>query len=272
MTLRRFDQFQFGPLNAARMNEMVDAIVALQRKAAEPIPQRPPLKDTIVAVILGEGVKLKSEDCEGGGQPAVMYEFREVGLKTSPEGAIGSNTCLNMHLVDGGVGTDTNGILFGLEVEPSLKPGDVVMCHRVGESYVSDGISPKVVYIASTPPAPSVNTYIIIGASSESSYIGVRADFPGTGNETIVNLYEESDHYGADDDPQNECATLTPRRLRAGDRVFGYKIGNTVYTCAPTAWTVECLPCGPSGITPLNIMDTTPAKELMAADTVLRGR
>lgn len=272
--LRRFDQFQFGPLSANRLNQLVDAVIALQRKVEDQPKFDQPKRETIIAMVTGDGARLGSETCGDRSMPAVVYDFQEIGIRTEPQGPIGPSTCMVRSIPANGISNATNAMLVVFEDAPSLAIGDVVVCHRISESYISDGSSPKLVYVTSGRPAAAVQTYVIIGtkAGDAYSYIGVREDFPGTGNETIINLYEQSMWYGAKDDPQNECATLVERRLRPGDLVFGYKIGDFVYTCAPTAWTVECQPCGSAGVMPMNVMDTAPAKEMVAADIVLRGR
>ena len=240
--LRRFDQFQWGPLNAQRLNELVDSIVRLQQQVAAMLQHEERTKDVILAVITGPGTasSRESERCI----PIVSYPFEEVGFVFPKEGSIKSDNCVTFDRVEAGLNSGRGAFLVTLEQDPKLTPGTVVKAHlatRIAGATASDK---DMVYIA-TPLIESLvfNAVITAVLPEDGKY---EAGREGAGESIVFaleNIYETSGHYGALDEPLNECANLTPRRLRVGDLVFVWRHDDAYYTMAPTAFDVECLPC-----------------------------
>lgn len=268
--LRRFDQFQWGPLNAVRLNELVDAITRLQQQVAQFTPTRERGKDMILARIKGEGRQLRTQECENSVR-MVSYPFDEIGISISTgSDTIGENSCASYSAIEGGVTSDGGSLLMSREDEPALNDGDVVMANYApGIVSYLDGRR-RAVYLITQAARPVMGLYLVLGSLGSGRYSVVDATFPGLGPEEMENIYETSTWYGAKDPPQNPCAQLQERSLRVGDEVFGFKVGGSLYTCAPTAFTVECLPCGtaPQGISAL--YDSAGA-EAAAASKMLGG-
>ena len=255
MNLRRFEQFQMGALNAARLNEMLDAIAALQQRVDMMPMAMEPTRETILARITGSGTALRTEGCEGGdGVSAVSYPFGEVTVSIKPDGNVTGSSCMSYEFVEDGIDNERGGVLIALEDVPSLEAGQVVMAHHCAGAVTFANESRQMVYVASTGGRPAVDLYGIIGESEFGRYEASLIGGPGSGSVLIDNLYELSDYYSALAEPQNPCAELQPRKLVTGDIVFGFKIGSRHYTCAPTAFTVTCQNCGgaPQGIAALN--------------------
>lgn len=248
--LRRFQDFQWGPLNATRLNELVDSITRLQQQVAQFVPTRERGKDMILARIKGEGRKLMTQECDNSVR-MVSYPFDEIEISIrSGSSTIGENSCASYSAVDGGVTSDGGSLLMSREDDPSFTDGDVVMANYAPGivSYFDD--RRRAVYLITQAARPVMGLYLVLGSLGNGRYSVVDATFPGVGPEEMENIYETSTWYGAKDPPQNPCAQLQERTLRVGDEVFGFKVGGSLYTCAPTAFGVECLPCGtaPEGI------------------------
>lgn len=255
MNLRRFEQFQMGALNATRLNEMLDAIARLQQRMDMMPAFMEPTRETILVRITGSGTRLRTEGCEGGdGVSAVSYPFGEVTVNIKPDGNITGASCMSYEFVEGGIDNERGAVLLALEEVPSLDSGQVVIAHHCAGAVTFANESRQMVYVASTGGKPAVDTYTIIAEAGLGRYQAVLIGGSGSGSILIENLYETSNYYSALAGPQNPCAVLDPRKLIPGDVVFGFKIGSKTYTCAPTAFTVTCQPCGTAsqGIAALN--------------------
>lgn len=236
MTLQRFQNFQIGALDAARLNQMVDTIMRLERAVAQ--MQRPyePTKDVILARITGSGTKTASEGCEG--IVAVSYQFVEVGLAIAKEGAIDSSTCVRVQDIDGGLSTQNGAHLLMLEDEPSLEVGDVVKAHLASRASSGTAQDKGMVYIATpiVPTSGTVVTGIVIGGSPS----GYTMEIDGTGESVdVLNLYEASAYYGAMEE-QPECAVLSPLSIPDGSRIWAFQYRDEWFTCIPTPFSVAC--------------------------------
>lgn len=242
MTLQRFQNFQIGALDAARLNQMVDTIMRLERAVAQ--MQRPyePTKDVILALITGPGIPAgrDSEDCI----PCVGYPFEEVGLAIAEEGSIGSKTCVRTERIEGGLSSGQGAFLITFETTPNLTAGTVVKAHLASRAAAGTAADKGMVYVA-TPIIESAiyNGVVTAVLPQDGKY---EAGMEGSQQSVIVdvtNIYETSGFYGVYDDPQNECAELVPRRLREGDLIPVWKHMGKHYTMAPTPFTVVCQPC-----------------------------
>ena len=121
--LRRFEQFQWGPLNATRLNELVDSITSLQQQVRQMQSKQEPGKDMILARIDDDGFTLQTG---GRNVPAVAYPFSEVGLAITPDGDTNGASSVSYENIPGGI-TSTNGaVLLAFEDSPTMKRGDVV--------------------------------------------------------------------------------------------------------------------------------------------------
>lgn len=267
--LRRFDQFQWGPLNATRLNELVDAIMRL-RQEVQQLQARPERgKDMILARINGDGNTLKVEENSVAG---VAYPFSEVGLAITPDGAVDATAQVSYENIPGGIDSASGAVLIAFEEAPTMNRGDVVIAHYAPMIVAHTGGAKRVVYMVKTMPRPSIDLYTVVGeAVGTGRYVVVRANSPAQSEEEIENIYETSSYYGALDEPQNECAELQPRRLRTGDQVFGFRVGTFLYTCAPTAFTVACQDCGSNPVTANAVAQSSAAADLLSAEMLLRG-
>lgn len=239
MTLQRFQNFQFGALDASRLNQLVDAVMRLEQRVEQVTRQYEPTKDVILARITGTGTQAAFDACQRAVR-AVSYPFEEVGLGIQKEGAIKSETCIETYAIEGGL-SDTNGaFLLMMESEPSLEVGAVVKAHLASRSDYATAVDKGMVYIATPISAPSaVVTGIVIGGPGAGSEYTVRID--GTGERiTVQNLYESEVYYGALDE-QPECASLSPLPIPDGSRIWAFRYRTEWYTCVPTPFSVTCL-------------------------------
>jgi hypothetical protein len=267
--LRRFQEFQWGPLNATRLNELVDAITRLQQQAAQVTPTTERGKDMILARIDGDGYTLKSG---GRNVPSVGYNFTEVGLAITPDGDTNGASEVQYENIPGGVSTAGGAVLLAFEESPTMQDGEVVIAHYAPMIVAHSDRARKTVYMVKTMPRPSVDLYTVTGeATGLGRYSVVRANATDATEEEIENIYETSGYYGALDEPQNECAALEPRKLRVGDTVWGFRISAFLYTCAPTAFSVACQDCGTNPGGALASTFDERSSEILASELMLRG-
>jgi hypothetical protein len=240
MSIRRFQNFQLGALSASRLNEIVDSIARLEARVSQAVPSSERRSDSILVRIKGEGRYTREADCPGRVE-CCAYPFDEVFLSTSGSGLLGEATCVQYEVPEDAISSDRGAHLLIMEPLPVPRFGQV-MAAQLASVTRSER---QMVYVA-TPAgeSASVDVYTVLASSGNGTYSVRRASETSGEPETMENLYETSDYYGALLAPQNPCATLTPRTLGAGDRVFGFTSGGRLFTCAPTAWTVECQPCG----------------------------
>jgi hypothetical protein len=239
--LRRFEQFQFGALNAQRLNELIDAVMQLQQRVQGMAARQEPTKDTILAVITGSGIASAANGSEC--IPTVVYPFEEVAMFIAKDGPIESGTCITVERVKDGLTSAKGSFLLTMERAPTLAAGTVIKAH-LATRFEGSAQDKALVYIA-TPLAESqvFNATVINVLSEDGKYEAGREGGSDSVIVDVENLYETSGYYGALDDPQNECANLTPRRLRVGDLIPVWMHDGKHYTMAPVAFDVECLPC-----------------------------
>ena len=266
--LRRFEQFQWGPLNATRLNELVDAMTRLKQQVDGMAARQEPGKDAILVRIMDDGSTLRT-----GTEmvSAVSYAFTEVQMAITPDGTVEGGSQLTYAELPNGISSDRGAVLLGIEGEPSLAKGDVLMVHYApGIVSHTNGVR-RVVYMAKTPPRPSIGLYEVVADGDGLGKYLVVPSGAGTPVTELENIYETSEYYGALDEPQNECAELVPRTLRIGDKVFGFTVGDAMYTCAPTGFGVACQPCGTNPVTANAAAQGAKAAEILCAELMLRG-
>jgi hypothetical protein len=241
--LRRFDQFQWGPLNAQRLNELVDAIVRLQQEVRLVQARHEPTKDVILARITGPGVR--AVGCERG-LKVVSYPFLEVGLLIAKEGNIESETCVRTEPVSNPLSQQVGAYLLMIEDEPSLSDGDVVKAHLASRTDGGNAIDKQMVYIG-TPRLARVDGNVELA----TIVAGGNALYDCLLNETqepiqAYNLYETQNYYGALD-ASVECATLSVSQpLPAGSVIWVFRPivdgrpASTWVTMTPVAFDSVC--------------------------------
>lgn len=260
--LRRFENFKVGALDARRLNEMVDVIIDLQRKV-DRIPKFDYSQYGSFLARITERVDTYEAQGEGNTlQPLdiALYKFEEIAIRAVYAGSssFGTSYIGFYRHADGMLSSASMAQQYGdRSAEPLLvdvgvseyryKVGDIVPCFKARIDTTAFGSTDDAQYIyviSSSSPSETVGVYDVLASMPNGMY-SVRSIDDSTGEPEIMeNLYETSDYYGALLGTQNPCATLTPRRLGQPDRVFGFTQRGKLYTCSPTAWGVECQPCG----------------------------
>ena len=266
--LRRFQDFQWGPLNAVRLNELVDAITRLQQEVQGMQATAGRGKDMILARIDGDGFALRTG---GRNVPAVGYPFSEVGLAITPDGDTNGASQVSYENLPGGITSTGGAVLLAFEESPTMQEGDVVIAHYAPMIVAHADKARKTVYMVKTMPKPSVRLYEIVDDGNGLGKYLVVPDGESSPVTEIENVYETSGYYGALDEPQNECAELVPRALRFGDKVFGFTVGELLYTCAPSAFGVSCQPCGSNPVTAQAVAQDEESAKIVTAELMLRG-
>ena len=252
MTWRRFTSGSFGALSARQYTDVQDTVAALARRS---------------------GV---STATEGAGRTHLLARLKEkFGTSTEGSGSVAGSTRIRAQAYNfeqvfvrvsdsGGVEVAQRG--YGLSSKPAEGAPDatrllaidfagtdypentVVMLMPIsvdgGESLTQVPERQGLYAIVPTSAPSAIGVYTVISAQPAGRYTVRRSDDTSGATESMENLYETSAYYGALLAPQNPCATLEPRRLGPPDRVFGFRFGGTLVTCAPTAFSVTCQPCG----------------------------
>lgn len=261
MTMRRFQNFQLGALNAQRLNEIVDSIARLQSRVDQPqrtpeMPRGPML--VRIKGIYGESVV--GEPATGEGTeviPATAYLFEQVFVRLNR-----ASGTVEIAERDYGLrsraqeGQDEALTLVAIDPRPfsNIPPGSLATVYPLDiDGGTAGGAVPDqqglyMILRAFNPPVVAV--YQITAQAAElGHYFGI--PIPGAqpdidyGSEPveIVNLYETGNYYGALGQ-QNPCAQLEPRALGIGDIVPIIVFNDTYYTMAPVAFSSTCVPCG----------------------------
>lgn len=248
--LRRFDQFQWGPLNANRLNQLVDAVTRLQQRV-DAIPQAPVrFKDRIMVRIEGKPTTFGEQDCPQG-IPAVAYPFTQVEMTIAEEGPVGTKTCLRISVPGNAISSARGALLVSTEAEPSLKVGDIVAADRAPITFAA-AEDKQVVYIPAKSGAAATVQLALVLAGEGGSY---QCSLQSTGLVvSVTNLYETQGYYGALE-ASIECASITPKPLPTGVLIWVFPImadGDVAgwMTMTPTAFDSICT-CGPDGISAL---------------------
>lgn len=243
MTLQRFQNFQIGALDAARLNQMVDTIMRLERAVAQ--MQRPyePTKDVILAQVTGDGVK---SDTEGSGCiPCVSYPFAEVGLAIATEGSISGKTCVSTKQIEGGLNSARGAHLIMLEDEPTLKRDQVVKAHLASRASSGTAEDKGMVYIG-TPIVPLASQVQLATVVSGANALYDCTLVEGGDVIQAYNLYETNGYYGALQ-AQVECARLSVfQPIQPGRTIWVFQPimdgepAETWVTMTPIAFNSEC--------------------------------
>lgn len=289
--LRRFENFRIGALDAKRLNDMQDAIIDLQKRV-ERIPEYRDQQYGMTLARIKSRAGISQADCvpPGGAKRinCAIYYFEEVLLRVdgtgSQPGAV--DTCVAVKRYDGML-TSSN-VSWG-PAEDGLAPilldldasgyaydaGDIVPCFRARIDYgqPEGGLSKwRHLYVTRSTQAGAVRRFIVTEVKPEvGQYMAeeIPQHAGGARTETIYNLYESEEYYGALD-ANVPCATLAPRRLRVGDVVPVFEHRFLLLTMAPTAFDVTCLPCnGQAAATPAGAQQAV--KEAAAAGIMLNG-
>lgn len=277
MTLKRFQQFQIGALDAMRLNEMVDAITRLQARVEQiPTPEAM-TRDRILARITGQGTAAGFDQCTQA-IPCVSYPFTEIYLKINPVGNITASTCVGYEIPVDAIEDRRDAYLLVFEKEPTLKVGDVVVADLASMSALGNAQDKHMVYVsASSLPAGEGQLRIctLEDVLPNGKYTGFLNDIEGDKERIdIENLYETQNYYGAAQ-VTLECAEIVAgQRLPLGSDVWAMKVGGRGnragewVTMTPTPFGVECT-CGDLG-QPLALMNGNASKETVAAGIISR--
>lgn len=258
--LRRFDQFQWGPLNAQRLNQLVDAVTRLQQQV-QAIPSktdRP--KDRIMVRIEGEPVRFGERECVNG-VIGVAYPFTQVEMAMPRIGDVDASSCLEVTVPTDAIASAKGHVLVVIEQAPSLEKGDIIPADRAPLSFAA-AADKQVMYVGQGKPAPQLVVCEVLGGGPEYDCV-----IPESGAQIAVeNLYETAVYYGALDE-QPECAALSPLSIPDGSRIWAFKYAQQWYTMTPTAFSVACT-CNDT-TTPEGMVRVQQALEAKAAAAML---
>lgn len=258
--LRRFQEFQWGPLNATRLNELVDAITRLKQQVDGMAARQEVGKDMILARIKGNGFKLMKD---AGGIDAVAYPFVEVGMSITPDGPTEEESRLEYAAIPGGVSSEQGAVLLSFEPTVSLKSGDIVIAHYAPMIVAHADRTKRVVYMVKQAQGGGAVVCQTLSASGWDYACEIRE----TGERiTVENLYESEVYYGALDE-QPECASLSPLPIPDGSRIWAFKYADAWYTMTPTPFSVACT-CN-DNTTPQGVARLAAAMEEKAASAML---
>lgn len=258
--LRRFEQFQWGPLNAQRLNQLVDAVTVLQQQVRA-IPSgidRP--KDRIMVRIEGEPLRFGDGECTDG-VVGVSYPFTQVEMAMPEQGDVTNRSCLAVTVPTDAISSDKGHVLVVIEEAASLEKGDIVPADRAPLSFGA-AADKQVMYVGQGKPAPQLIICEVIGGGPVYDCVIPESGAPIS----VENLYETQGYYGAMDE-QPECAALSPLQLPSGSRIWAFKYAQDWYTMTPTAFSVTCT-CNDT-TTPEGMMRLQQALEAKAASAML---
>jgi hypothetical protein len=238
MTLQRFQNFQFGALDAGRLNQLVDAVMRMEQRVEQMARPYEPTKDVILAQIIGAGTKAGYDLCQGA-MRCVSYPFQEVGLGIQRAGPIDAGTCVQPYQIEGGLSSTQGAFLLLIEKEPSLAIGDVVKAHLASRADVGTAEDKGMVYIG-TPVAPANagNVELATVVAGGNGLYDCTLDESGEPIQAY-NLYETNDYYGALD-ATVECAVLSvSQTIPAGSTIWVFR---PIVNGAPSATWVTMTP------------------------------
>jgi hypothetical protein len=267
MSLRRFENFKVGALDAKRLNEMVDAIIDLQRRV-DRVPKFDYSQYGPFLARVTQLVDVSQPNCGVSGDEqyyqlqCATYYFEEVVLRIDGTGGQASSIdlCAKARHVPGSLrssnapGAEDDVGLVPLLVDLGVRSfdyevGDIVPCFRVRVdigSGGSDGSKWRYLYVimgSKSSEARYMRITQVIGNFDRYMARGISA--PDSEQDVeIYNQYEDAFYHGALDPPQNPCATLVPKRLRVGDPVIVHRVNGVWRTVGVTAFSVACQPCG----------------------------
>jgi hypothetical protein len=275
MSLRRFQNFQLGALNAGRLNEIVDAIQRLEARIGRAEKTLEPVRSSILVRITGQGVKTSEDGCDGA-IPAVAYPFTQVMLVVSQSGAVTAATCVSGAAPEDAISSQRGAVLIKFEAEPSLEVGDAVFADLA--PYSAGNADDKAMLYVVTGSAAiggALRICTLTEAIADGMYKGeLNGDREAI---EIENLYETQNYYGAAS-VTLECASLvTGQRLPIGSDVWAMKVQGRAsegqrerdwVTMTPVPFGVECT-CGDLG-QPLTVVTGTADNDAVAAGIISR--
>jgi len=263
MGWRRFTQGHIGALSARQYSEVQDAVQALvsERGGLKPRTSRAPYP----MLVRIKGIYAESRVGEPGTVDgaevidATSYLFEQVHVRLSRAPGtveIAARPYGTRSRLQEGQDEDLTLVAIDPRRYSNIAEGTLVtvipLAVDAGENADEVPAQQGLYLIVGMQDDGAVGVYTVLASMPNGMY-SVRPVGDTTGApQTMENLYETSDYYGALLGPANPCATLSPRRLGPGDRVFGFTQGGALFTCSPTAWDVECQPCGtnPGGALP----------------------
>jgi hypothetical protein len=251
MAWRRFTEGKVGALTAQQYTEVQDAVQALvSRLGSKAVPGLPGPQPMLVRITqrLRQSTAGSGSVSGSARVPGAVYAFRQLHVRVTTQGIeVAARPYGITSDVQGGMEDAERAVAIDLTPDSNIPANTVVSVYPLAVDMGEDGNQvpqAQAIYAIMNAPAQdaALSVYTILSSSGDGLYIGRTS--ASSAEVTIENLYETSDYYGALLGPQNPCALLTPRPLGAGDRVLGMRIGQRVITCAPTAWSVQCLNCG----------------------------
>ena len=251
MALRRFQNFALGSLSASRLNEMIDAIARLEARVVRAEGSIEPVRDRILAIILGDGTPTKVDGCQGA-VAAVSYPFAQAFIRIADEGNVTDATCVSYDIPEDAIRSTRGAYLLKFEPEPSLSQGDVVTAELAPMS-IGTAQDKQQVYVSGAPQQGGGIHIVEITQDLGSGRYKGRMMSSGANEIEFVNMYELEQTYGATS-ASIECAAITPKPLPVGRAAWVTKaIGDSRpnarypdgswFTCISVAFDAECT-CG----------------------------
>jgi len=282
MGWRRFTQGNFGALSARQYSEVQDAVQALisQRGGMNPRASRAPYPMLVrIKGIYAESRVGEPATVEGGQViDATSYLFEQIHVRLSRDPGtveIAARAYGTKSRLQEGQDEDLTLVAIDLRKNSNIAQGTLVTVIPLdvdaGASADETASQQGLYMIVGQRDDGPVGVYTVLASMGGGMY-SVRPDGDTSGEPlTMENLYETSDYYGALLGPSNPCASLSPRQLGPGDRVFGFTQGDTLFTCAPTAFSVECQPCGTNPGGALASTYDAAGAESITASMMLKG-
>ena len=268
MSLRRFQNFSLGALNASRLNELVDAVARLEAQVNGMKGGAEPVRDRIMARITSDGIAVgtppeqgrardpKKAECEHAIR-CVSYPFEEIMLSIREEGDISESTCIAAMVPPDAITSDRGAYLLVFEEAASFAKDAIVVAHlaSMGEMTATDK---QQVYVVSSGAGSLMRLARIASVSDGHKYMVIMDDAPSGDLVEVINLYESEQFYGALN-ASMECVTATPQRLPVGKVIWVQNVsssGDDSSPYQPSAWvTMTPVPfstvCSCSGASPL---------------------
>ena len=273
MSLRRFQNFQLGALNASRLNEIVDSIARLEARIGRAEKSVEPVRARILAWITGEGTKSGVDGCSGALE-AVSYPFTQIFLKIGTSGQINEASCVNYDIPADAIRTERGAFLLKFEEEPSLTAGDVVAADLAPITLAGNAQDKQLVYVVTgSGMAGGMQMAKVTESLGAGKYKG---EFVGAGTEVeFANMYELEQYYGALT-ASIECAAISANPLPIDSIVWLQKaVGDstpnarypagTWFTCISVAFNAECT-CGTQeGLTDFSLLEAGGGRDADAA-------
>ena len=273
MSLRRFQNFSLGALNASRLNELVDAVARLEARVNGMKGGMEPVRDRILAWVTGDGVATQVEGCDGS-LPSVAYPFTQIFLNIEAPGPITGSTCVKYDIPIDAIRSDRGAFLLKFEIAPSLSQGDVVTADLAPMSFASSADDKQLIYTvtgggaAGSLQLAKVTKQVELG-KYEGKMLADNADIE------FSNMYELEQYYGALT-ASIECAAISPNALPINSIVWVTKaLGDTSanarypddtwFTNVSVAFGAQCTCGSQEGIVDMSLMEAGGKRDADAA-------